>query len=288
MLNYAYCKVHVLLLLCHIFLINIIAANINSITNTYSLEEDSWEFYEHCDQSICATLISKCFLFKKCDCDGISLKDGQTFADSSCYLECENCIGHNYMETCCECLGDKFCHKFPEKINQNQNSKLILLGYKKEPELFNLLFNNAGFARQKRNQINSASANMGSENSENSNILDEGIDSEASMTTPFNAHIDIISIESERESIPYDSDEDLYDTTVEEFFNLEDERFLSSDTRYFYSSPDYERASNFYSNEIGSDPDFDLYSDSTSSFYGNYDLEHKSKSGSAITSRAAE
>lgn len=51
---------------------------------------------ESCNEAICASIVSKCMLTQSCKCE---------LKNSTCCKECIVCLGKDYYEECCSCVG---------------------------------------------------------------------------------------------------------------------------------------------------------------------------------------
>lgn len=51
---------------------------------------------ESCNETICASIVSKCMLTQSCKCE---------LKNTTCCKECVICLGKDYYEECCSCVG---------------------------------------------------------------------------------------------------------------------------------------------------------------------------------------
>lgn len=84
---------------------------------------------QSCNQSVCASLVSKCQLIKSCDCDMSDKKN------CSCCSNCQLCLAQLYSE-CCSCV-DMCPHPDPE--DSIFKTSAIEVMSDPIPELFNVL-----------------------------------------------------------------------------------------------------------------------------------------------------
>lgn len=110
----------------------------NQSPRTFTVDQDTLQIFEHCDQKKCAAKISSCVLRNRCECGSV-LEDIEedlledygpdeigkvyyetmysSFQESNCYKNCEECLGE-LLEPCCECLEKGCVNKFKNNLKK--------------------------------------------------------------------------------------------------------------------------------------------------------------------------
>ncbi|KAK3085411.1 hypothetical protein FSP39_002919, partial [Pinctada imbricata] len=84
---------------------------------------------ESCNESVCASIVSKCMLIKACNCDMADIKN------CACCKDCQKCLSKLYTE-CCSCIG--LC-KVPNAEENLLNTSSVEDLTDPLPDLFNVL-----------------------------------------------------------------------------------------------------------------------------------------------------